>query len=80
MSEERKEGWGALDNARDAHYFRDGRSLCMRWMAPGSPRWEIFQELGTSPTQGTCKACWKKRAKEEGLTPNTGGNARHDQA
>jgi hypothetical protein len=61
----RTEGWGNLDNARDAHYFRkDGRSLCGRWMAWGSPRWESNQELGTEAGKGTCKACWKKRATE----------------
>ena len=60
---DRKEGWGNLDNARDAHYFSaDGRSLCKRWLAFGSPRWESNQELGSAPTKGTCKACWKKAA------------------
>lgn len=64
---ERTEGWGNLDNARDAHYFdADGRSLCKRWLAFGGPRWEENQALGSSPTAGTCKMCWKKRAKDEG--------------
>lgn len=64
---DRTEGWGGLDNASDAHYFRDSRSLCCRWLALGGPRWESCQELGKEPTRGsgTCKACWKKRAKEE---------------
>lgn len=62
---ERKEGWGSVTNARDAHYFAaDGRSLCKRWLA-FSPRWEANQELGNAVTQGTCKTCWKKRAKQE---------------
>jgi hypothetical protein len=57
------EGWGNLDNVRDAHYFgKDGRSLCMRWLSFGEPRWEENQEQGDAPTKGTCKACWKKRA------------------
>lgn len=61
----RKEGWGNLDNARDAHYFTvDGRSLCNRWLALRSPRWESYQELGAAPTKGTCKTCWKKLAKQ----------------
>ena len=70
--EERTEGWGNVENARDAHYFRDGMSLCNRWAVFGGPRWERHQELGKEPTRGsgTCKACWKKRAKEEGVTPN----------
>lgn len=63
---ERTEGWGSVDNARDAHYFRDSRSLCGRWLAWGDPRWEKKQSLG-EPTKGTCKGCWKKRAKEEGV-------------
>lgn len=62
---ERTEGWGNLDNARDAHYFKDGRSLCGRWLAFGAPRWESNQTLGSAPTKGTCKTCWTKRAKEE---------------
>lgn len=64
--QERVEGWGNLDNARDAHYFRNNRSLCGRWLAWGSPRWEKHQELGMAATMGTCKLCWKRRAKEEG--------------
>ena len=65
LEQERTEGWGSVDNARNAHYFRDGMSLCNSWMAIGGPRWERHQELGKEPTRGTCKACWKKRAKEE---------------
>lgn len=59
---ERTEGWGSLDNARDAHYFVEGRSLCKRWMVFGKPHWETNQGLGTAATKGTCKACWKKAA------------------
>jgi hypothetical protein len=62
---ERTEGWGSLDNARDAHYFKDSRSLCGRWLACGSPRWEKNQALGKEPTKGTRKACWKKRARTD---------------
>ncbi len=63
---DRKSGWGSLDNARDAHYFKeDFRSLCGRWMALGTPRWEDNQELGSEPTKGTCKTCWKRAAKLE---------------
>ena len=63
---ERKEGWGSLGNVRDAHYFTaDGRSLCRRWLSLDDPRWESNQSLGTMPTAGTCKTCWKKRAKQE---------------
>jgi len=67
----RSEGWGSLVNARDAHYFRDGRSLCGRWACIGTPMWERHQALGTRPRRnsGTCVTCWKKREKEE--TANT---------
>ena len=66
VRQERTEGWGSVVNSRDAHYFRGHISLCRRWMAIGSPRWGRFQELGREPTRGsgTCKACWKKVAKE----------------
>jgi hypothetical protein len=63
----RSEGWCSLLNARDAHYFRDGRSLCGRWGCFGTPLWEPNQELGQRPRRnsGTCVTCWKKREKEE---------------
>lgn len=66
---DRIEGWGNVTNARDAHYFRDDRSLCGRWLAFGGPRWESIQTLGATPSKGTCKTCWKKRAKEEARSP-----------
>ena len=62
----RREGWGTLDNQpmRKAHYFEvKGRSLCGRYLALGTPRWESDQGLGGkwSPTSGTCQTCWFKR-------------------
>ena len=65
---ERTEGWGSLDNVRAAHYFRDGKTFCRRWMTLGTPRWETNQKLGASATHGTCKACWKKLAEEAART------------
>jgi len=59
---DRTEGWGGIDNARDAHYFVANRSLCRRWLAIGGPRWESNQELGDAPGRGTCKTCWKRAA------------------
>lgn len=57
----RTEGWGSLADARQAHYFREGRSLCGRWLALGAPRWESNQKRGPEPRHsGTCKACWRK--------------------
>lgn len=35
MGERLKEGWGWPNNAPKAHYFREGRSLCSRWMFAG---------------------------------------------
>jgi len=61
----RTEGWGNIHEARDAHFFRDNRSLCGRWLVFGVPHWETNQGLGSAPTKGTCKGCWKKRSKEE---------------
>lgn len=65
---EREEGWGALSNDRsgNSHYFRDGQSLCGKWMAWGPPRWESNQKRGPEPKprSGTCKACWKKAPEE----------------
>ena len=63
MSDDRTEGWGNLSNSRDAHYFVEGRSLCRRWLAWGTPAWESNQELGEAPTRGTCKRCWKEAKK-----------------
>ncbi len=64
----RTEGWGSLvnDTSGNAHYFRDGRSLCGRWLAIGSPRWETNQWRGPEPKRGrgTCKACWRKAPEE----------------
>lgn len=65
MSEPRTEGWGNLLNASHAHYFTDGRSLCGRWLTFGVPIWESNQALGAEPCRGTCKACWKRRARFE---------------
>lgn len=63
----RKEGWGSLDNAAKAHYFRDDRSLCRRWLTWGAPRWESNQSQGDAPDKGTCAVCWKKRAAEQNV-------------
>lgn len=58
------EGWGSLPNWGEiAHYFRDGRSLCGKWLALDTPRWESNQARGPEPKRrnsATCKACWKK--------------------
>mgnify|MGYP001557956278 CR=1 FL=1 len=67
--DERKEGWGHLLNTEKAHYFDERRSTCGQWMTFGVPIWESNQSLGTAPDRGTCKACWRRRAKQESATP-----------
>lgn len=61
---ERTEGWGNLSNdtSGNAHYFKDSRSLCGKWMALMTPFWESNQKRGPEPKPrtGTCKACWKR--------------------
>ncbi len=54
-----KEGWGQIMNARKAHYFRDGVSLCGKWMAyPGR-----LDDNDGHPDN--CAACRRLRAKEK---------------
>jgi hypothetical protein len=54
------EGWAWPANSRKAHYFREGRSLCSRWMILYPP------DQGTDGDHGPddCKACWKKIDRE----------------
>lgn len=61
----RSEGWAHPINERKAHYYREARSLCMRKGYFGEP--EEPQALGAAPSDTDCKACWRARAKEEGL-------------
>jgi len=50
------QGWKFLSNAKKAHYFIDGKSLCRKWMTFGS----AFEDNNhTSPDN--CPACQKKR-------------------
>lgn len=57
--EEIKEGWKHLLNARNWHYFRDGRSLCGRW---GTFSDEGL-ELGNDNSPDNCKKCREKLLK-----------------
>lgn len=56
-----KEGWKWLTNSTKWHYFRDGRSLCRRWMTFGT----IFEQ-GNNNSPDNCKACIKALEKEAG--------------
>jgi hypothetical protein len=52
-----KVGWGWPSNSKKAHYFYDGRSLCMRWIFFGAV------EQGKDDSCDNCVACKKKLAK-----------------
>jgi len=54
-----KEGWGWPLASRVAHYFRNGQSLCRRWMYFG----ELEQGKDNSPDN--CGTCRKKLEKEK---------------
>jgi len=53
------EGWTYLYNSPKWHYFRDGRSLCGKWMTFSK---ELERREIDSPDN--CVACKKKRDKE----------------
>ena len=61
-----KEGWGWLHNSTKWHYFREGRSLCGKWMMLGSGD---DLETGNYNSPDNCKGCKNKLAKEK----ETGG-------
>lgn len=51
--------WAWPINSRKAHLFRDGRSLCGRWMMlaeqPDQP-----QHRGDEPGADDCRECWRR--------------------
>lgn len=55
-----KEGWTWLFNSRKEHYFRDGQSLCGKWMCLGSDFTNIPPHVEVA-----CATCLKKREKEQ---------------
>lgn len=62
------EGWKWLANATKWHYFRDGRSVCGKWMNLGSGE---FQQ-GNNDSPDNCKGCMNALAgkpKEKAHTP-----------
>ena len=63
MPELKSEGWTWLWNARKFHYFRDGQSLCGRWMLLVKES-EDFNPSDDFGSPDNCKACEKKRLKE----------------
>ena len=57
-----KEGWNWLFNAKKEHYFRNGRSLCGRWLCLGGK----YSPEPPSDKEAICTTCLKKREKEKG--------------
>lgn len=53
---ERPEGWGAMLGVHKWHYFRDGRSLCGRWLR----RDDSGLEQGNDHSPDNCRECVKR--------------------
>jgi len=58
----KEEGWTYLLNDRSGkwHYFREGKSLCRKWMCFGHDF-----EVGNDNSLDNCKACMKALEKEK---------------
>lgn len=54
-----KRGWGFPANSKRAHYFVEGRSLCMKWIFMG----QLYDDNHESPDN--CAACKRLRARTE---------------
>lgn len=54
------EGWGWPAFSKKAHYFLDGRSLCMKWLFGGP------LESGNDNSDDNCAACKRAVAKRGG--------------
>jgi len=66
------EGWGAIFNvSRKWHYFRDGKSLCRRFMRLGGG---TGLEPGNDHSPDNCATCKRKRLAET----KTEGTAKND--
>lgn len=61
MSESKNEGWTWLLNASKWHYFRNGRSLCGKWMLPGGGSFPAAAD----DSDHNCAACKRKREVEK---------------
>ena len=62
-----KEGWAYLLNAKNEHYFIDGRSLCRKWLGFGL-------DYGRTMGQPDCKACRKALDKREAKKATMGAS------
>lgn len=52
------EGWGFPGNSRKAHYFVQGRSLCMKWLFLGQLE-KVAPEDVAKRVPDDCAACHK---------------------
>jgi len=68
MKEPNKEGWTWLINSTKWHYFRNGKSLCGKWMTFGNPD----LEQGNNNSPDNCKSCRNKLLKETALSAAVG--------
>ncbi len=61
-----EKGWAMPANARKAHYFVDGVSLCGGWGIISEPVWGGNQSGDDEIEPGTndCKPCWRKWRKD----------------
>ena len=55
----KKEGWKNLNNSKVWHYFRDGKSLCGKWMVLSMEG----VEQGNNNSSDNCKKCKEKLLK-----------------
>lgn len=53
------EFWAWPGNARKTHVFKDGRSLCGRWMFFGGKD-DHDQTMKEEPGKYDCVVCWRK--------------------
>ena len=63
----RPEGWKPLMNSQKWHYFREGRSLCRKWMCLGDG--ELDPRTMKSPDN--CAECYRRRMAEISSRQNT---------
>jgi len=67
----RGEGWTWLANSSRWHYFRDGRSLCGKFMLFADP--DEGYESGQDESPDNCAACKRKVLREKAQARITSG-------
>lgn len=60
------EGWAWPGNASKAHYFVQGRSLCLKWGYLGSS-YDENQKTSAEPGPDDCRACHRKAKARVGV-------------